>query len=152
MALLDSTTVNDYFCLLKRSPLLFPNNRYKMKLLKLTVVFICFAVLATEAKAVSVYDGIYNTTPNIGFVIFREQYGTMVAVLNQTYPGLIWEAARGPLIGNTVNVFSIIGPNHSEYEITFTSASAYTATQIFCTPVQNCLYPDGTTFTGNKIW
>jgi len=109
------------------------------------------AIFISEAQAVSVYDGIYNTRPDIGYAIFREQNGSMVGVLNHTDSGqLYWEASQGALIGNTVRMTSIIGYVTSVIDVTFTSTATFTARQVSCSG--NCLFPNGTTFSGLKIW
>lgn len=122
-----------------------------MTFLKSLIFFFMLAIFISEAQAVSVYDGIYNTSPNIGYVIFREQNGSMVGVLNQTVQGdLQWGASQGALIGNTVRMSSIIGYVTSVIDVTFTSTATFTARQVSC--LGNCLFPNGTTFTGLKIW
>ena len=122
-----------------------------MTSLKSLIIFFILAIPFSKAQAVSVFDGIYNTSPNIGYVIFREQNGSMVGVLNRTYSGqLEWEASQGALIGNTVRMSSIIGYVTSVIDVTFTSTATFTARQVSC--LGNCLFPNGTTFTGLKIW
>ena len=125
-----------------------------MTFLKSLIFFFMLAIFISEAQAVSVYDGIYNTSPNIGYVIFREQNGSMVGVLNQTVQGdLQWNASQGTLIGNTVRMTSIIGYNTTVIDVTFTSTATFIARLISCVAVQrSCLFPNGTTFTGLKIW
>lgn len=127
-----------------------------MKNLKSAVFFIaCALSVATEAQAVSVYDGIYATKPDIGYVYFREQNGTMVAVLNQTVDNVYqWDAATGIMNGATVRLASIIGDVRLLVDVVFTSTGSFVATQQSCVPSPGhyCLFPDGVSFTGNKIW
>jgi hypothetical protein len=126
------------------------------KLLKLALkFFLSSSVLATEAQAVSVYDGIYSTNPDVGYVYLREQQGLMVAVLNQTVNDvLIWAAATGQLNGSSVHLSSIIGYVNFEMDLDFTSTSSFQATQKACVPQPeaSCLFQNGLAFIGNKIW
>jgi hypothetical protein len=122
------------------------------KTIKSALLILCLMILATKAHAQGIYDGIYSTTPNIGYVYVREQNGSIVAVLNLTYNNqLIWHAFQGPLIGATVQLSSIIGYTSVTISATFTSTASFNATQKSCAS-NNCIFPNGTTFTGLKIW
>ncbi|MDO9425009.1 MAG: hypothetical protein Q7T40_12575 [Methylobacter sp.] len=124
-------------------------------LLKLTItLLLCSTALAaTKAQAVSIYDGIYSTNPNIGYVYFREQQGQMIAVLNQTFGAPYWSAGQGALNGASVSLTTIIGYTRGVNDVVFTSDSTFQATQTSCVPNGLlCAFPNGTTFTGTKIW
>ena len=125
-----------------------------MKVLKSSIFFILFSFLTFNVYAEGVFDGIYNTNPNIGYAYLKENIGSVIVVLNQTIQDdLQWNAASGNLIGNAVRLYSLIGYNTTVTDVTFTSNTTFTATQVSCVAgKRTCLFPNGTTFTGNKIW
>jgi hypothetical protein len=124
-----------------------------MKTIKLSAALFLL-LLTCNATAASVYDGIYTTSPDVGYVIFKENQGTMLSIINTTYNGLDWAAAMGTLNTNTVRLNSIIGNTKLIIDITFTAENSYRATIISCIPNQGyyCSFPTGSTFTGYKIW
>lgn len=124
------------------------------KLLLCILISISSIVFTSTARAEGIYDGIYSTNPDFGYVTFREQQGTMLAIMNQTLPDLLWSAATGSLNGSSVRVSTIIGDTDVTIDVTFTSPSTFQATQVSCTanPGYRCLFPNGSMFTGKKVW
>lgn len=122
-----------------------------IKILKLLLVSILFiAVSTTKANAEGAYDGIY-AVPNLGYAYIRENQGQLVVVLNQTVSGnLIWGASQGTLNGSSARLRSIAGYVSTVVDLYFTSPNSFSAIQISCSG--SCLVPNGTTFTGSKIW
>ena len=126
---------------------------FKMK--KIVIAMIGFLLMANEASAVSIYDGIYQLNPNIGYATLREQNGTMIAVVNQTYGGYSWGAANGTMNGSSVQLSTIIGHINETINVNFTSATTFTAIIVSCSPNTAgyyCSFKAGQTLTGTKIW
>jgi len=124
------------------------------KSLKLALSFLCLSALTTNVHAEGIYDGIY-AIPNVGYVYIREQQGQVVAVLNQTVgDAYFWVAGQGALNGASARITSVLGNTRGEMDFVFTSLSTFKATQISCTAQagRQCLVPNGTVFTGTKVW
>lgn len=124
------------------------------KVNKAALVIVGSIAFAVEGQAESIYDGIYQLDPNFGYVTLREQNGSMVAVINQTLPDLRWGAATGALNGSSVRLSTVIGTVNTTVDVTFTSPSTFQATQVSCTPDPGyyCIFQNGATFSGKKIW
>lgn len=126
---------------------------FKMK--KIIIAMIGFLLMANEASAAGIYDGIYQLNPNIGYVTILEQNGIMIGIINETYGGYSWGAASGVLNGTSVQVSTIIGNLNEIINVNFTSATTFTATIVSCSPKTSgyyCLFKAGQTLTGTKIW
>ena len=123
------------------------------------------AAATTTTTTASTYDGIYSV-PGVGFIDFRTQDGTMIAIGNQTLGGnFLWGVAAGTLNGNTVTLASIKIPGYGytyqagtvKFSIlpsgVATVSGAFTCIpqvkNITCTPPNG---PNGFEFSGTRIW
>ncbi len=115
-------------------------------------------MFSTPTKAEGQYDGIYSLTPDIGYVTIKEQNGTLVVILNQTVPEPIWNAMMGTLNGSSTRLSSILSDSLDSVNVTidvqFTSSNSFQAMQVSCLPSYDydCLLPNGSLVTGQKIW
>lgn len=127
-----------------------------MSLNKLKSLVLASALtLPFGAYAEGQYDGIYATTPDVGFAMFRENQGSMVGVLNQTDILNTWLAGAGVLKGSSVRLSTVVGLVDQVIDVTFTSPTSFNAKMVSCKPKNRsvvCLFKDGSTFTGRKIF
>lgn len=120
-------------------------------------LLIGLGLLTAEAKAAGPYDGIWAVSYfglPVGYYSAHERDGTLIAV--QLPDGnASWEAYWGPRNGNTVNMSTLVSGVNAQLTVTFTSDITFNATQISCVPVVagwHCLYPNGATVQGYKVW
>ena len=113
-----------------------------------------FALFAPSSRAAGPFDGIWTLVVQntlIGYLIVQENNGTLIVAELQN--DLSWNAFQGPRSGSNFTVSTIVGSISAQYSGTFTSSTTYQSTQVFCVPVTApCGLPNGTVFTGTKIW
>lgn len=117
-----------------------------MKKVMVTMLFI----LSSPVMAGGPYDGVWNTQA-LGFISLHENNGQVIAIRLEKDLGF-WEAGMGPRNGTAIRLESIVSNVTSAYNVTMTSDTTFTAVLESCTPVSECLLPDGYTFTGIKIF
>lgn len=112
----------------------------------------------TQVKADGIYDGIYSI-PNYGYITIREHNGYMVVFFNQTDGSsyFLWGVGGGNLIGSTAKIIISMGYTRSEVNLSFVSSATVTTIKevlTSCTSTTPSLVcpPNGTSYTGTKIW
>lgn len=114
------------------------------------IVIIALLAISMPAMSAGKYDGIWDSK-ELGYISLHENNGQIIVVRLEKDLGF-WEASSGTLIGNTVRLNTIVSDVTSVIDVTLTSDTTYTATQVSCRPISNCQLPDGYTFTGSKIF
>ena len=125
-----------------------------MKLKILGVLVIAGIIgLSGIAQAEGQYDGIWSTNFPVGDLIIIEKNGQLLVVL--LADDMHWETYSGTLIRNSATLITMVSAVEAVFDITFTSPSTASITQVSCRPVWPgyvCLLPVGITFQATKKW
>ena len=117
---------------------------------KKVIVAMMFFV-SSLAIAAGPYDGIWFAQ-GVGYFSVHENNGTMVLVRMADDSYRWWEASVGTRNGNQIRFETLISDVVGVTNVTMTSDTTFSATQESCSPASECLFPDGATFTGIKVF
>ena len=121
------------------------------------VLLIGLGIVTTDARSAGPYDGIWVATYDGSLVAYysaHENAGTVVAA-SLPYDNSYWEAFMGQRSGNTATLTTVVSGVTATMSVTFTSDTTFTARQVSCVARLagwHCLFPNGTTFQGTKIF
>ncbi len=120
-----------------------------MKIIWLIVLLSVCSVTNAEGG----YDGIWDAGP-VGYLSIHEKNGTLIVIrLSDNY---YWEAYSGELNKNQSFLMqTLVAEVQVVFNATFTSANHFSATLQSCRPLSpsvRCLFPDGFSFQGIRVW
>lgn len=130
-----------------------------LKFLRRTLFALCsFSALAAagSAHAAGTYDGIWSLTQGgaqVGYVSIHETGGVFVMIELQANESF-WGAYSGARNGSSATLTTLVhNANTSQFDLTFSSATAGVATETVCTPKAGgkCAFPAGTVFQLTKV-
>ncbi|MCK5354417.1 MAG: hypothetical protein KAJ63_04815 [Methyloprofundus sp.] len=116
------------------------------------ILFGALILICSTVQAEGVYDGIWQSE-GIGYFSVHEKQGTII-VARLSGEGQLWEAYSGTISGNTSTIKTLVSDVEAVLNVTWTSETTFSATQVSCVELMSgsCFLPDGFTFTGHKIW
>ncbi len=121
------------------------------------VLLIGLGMVVPDANAAGPYDGIWQVTQAGALVAYysaHENGGTVIAAA-LPYDNSYWEAFMGQRSGATATLTTVVSGVTATMSVTFTSDTTLTARQVSCVANRagwQCLFPNGTTFQGTKIF